>query len=172
MSLQARMSEGDRRLYNPSRDVAHNFKEVMDIVAGRLEDHKWPELADILGRERVSMDEVGEACGCYCTYLSSAANPDMIGVSMVESLKMSGFFECKPAAQVAVLAMIGTCYAGIQFGGIREASIGGEGPMETIAEVVEHAARLHKYTGMPRWRRRLEDFKRRLVNTCKAIKGE
>lgn len=172
MSLQARMSEGDRRLYNPSRDVAHNFKEVMNIVAGRLEDQKWPELVEILKREQVSMDDVGEACGCYCTYLASAANPDMVGVSMSESLKLSGFFECKPAAQVAVLAMIGTCYAGIQFGGIREASIGGEGPLETIAEVAGHAARLHRYMGMPYWQRRLADFKRRLVNTCKVIKGE
>jgi len=172
MGLQARMSEGDRRLYNPSRDVAHNFKEVMELVAGRLEDHKWPELSEMLAREGVSMDEIGEACGCYCTYIASAANPDMIGVSMVESLRMSGFFECKPAAQVAVLAMIGTCYAGIQFGGIREASLGGEGPLETSAEVAQHGARLHNYIGMPRWQRKLEDFKRRIAEAYRSFRGD
>jgi len=172
MGLQARMSEGDRRLYNPSRDVAHNFQEVMNLVAGRLEDQKWPELAEILDREGVDMDEIGEACGCYCTYLASAAEPDMAGISMVESIRMSGFFECLPAAQVAVLAMIGTCYAGIQFGGIREATMGGEGPMETIAEVAQHGARLHRYMGMPRWKRKLVDFKRRIVNAIKTFKGD
>lgn len=172
MGLQARMSEGDRRLYNPSRDVAHNFQEVMELVAGRLEDRKWPELAELLDREAVDMDEVGRACGCYCTYIASAANPDMVGVSMVESLRKSGFFECRPAAQVAVLAMIGTCYAGIQFGGIREATTGGEGPLETIAEVARHAEQLHSYMGMPRWRRKLSDFKRRIVTTYLAFRGD
>ena len=172
MGLQARMSEGDRRLYNPSRDVAHNFQEVMELVAGRLEDRKWPELAELLDREAVDMDEVGQACGCYCTYLASAANPDMVGVSMIESLRLSGFFKCMPAAQVAVLAMIGTCYAGIQFGGIREATMGGEGPMETIAEVAQHGARLQEYMGMPRWRRKLSDFKRRLAKSYRSFRGD
>lgn len=172
MTLQARMSEGDRRLYNPSRDVAHNFKEVMDIVAGRLEDQKWPELIEILGREGVSMDEIGEACGCYCTYLASAADQDMAGISMIESMRASGFFKCKPASQVAVLAMIGTCYAGIQFGGIREATVGGEGPLETIAEVAQHATHMHRYMGLPRWRRKLVDFRRRIVKAFQAFRGD
>jgi hypothetical protein len=53
MTLQARMSSEDRRLYNPSRDVAHNFQQVMELVAARLEDQSWPELEEILRREKV-----------------------------------------------------------------------------------------------------------------------
>jgi len=115
MTLQARMTPNDQRLYNPSRDVAHNFQQVMELVAGRLEDQKWPELTEVLKREGVSMDDLGAACGCYCTYLASAAIEEKADKNTMQTSMMdSGFFKCKPAAQVAVLAMIGTCYAGIQ----------------------------------------------------------
>ena len=46
MTMQARMTANDQRLYNPSRDVAHNFQQVMEMVAGRLEDYSWTELAE------------------------------------------------------------------------------------------------------------------------------
>jgi|TARA_R110000824_G_scaffold32775_3_gene105595 hypothetical protein len=162
MGMNARMSEGDRRLYNPSRDVAHNFQEVMNLVAGRLEDQKWPELQEILKRESVTMDQLGEACGAYCAYLASAADKDKQDRSMTQSVKDSGFFDCEPAAQVAVLAMIGTCYAGIQFGGIRECSVGGEGPMETISDLLKHVEEFRKFQGMSRFRRKWVSFKLKL----------
>lgn len=171
MSLQARMSEGDRRLYNPGRDVAHNFQKVAEMVAGRLEDERWPELREVLDRESVNMDDLGEACGAYCTYIAWAADPEKGELSMQEALKESGFFDCKPAAQVAVLAMMGTCYAGMAFGGIREATVGGEGPLETIDEIMKHAERLKRYIGMPKWRRKIEDFKRRIGRAFQAFRS-
>jgi hypothetical protein len=166
------MSEGDRHLYNPGRDVAHNFQEVLEMVADRLEKQSWPELTEILAREEVDMDDLGEACGAYCTYIASAADPEKVMLPMVDAMRLSGFFDCKPAAQVAVLAMIGTCYAGIQFGGIREATVGGEGPLETIAEVAQHGARLQQYMGLPRWKRKLADYKRRIAESYRAFRKD
>ncbi len=162
MTLQARMSADDRRLYNPSRDVAHNFQEVMNLVAGRLEDHVWPELDAVLQREGITLDDLGEACGAYCTYLASAVHDPNLPMS--ESLRASGFLKCKPAAQVAVMAMIGTCYAGIQHAGIREASVGGEGPLYTVGDLLVHAERFRAQVGQSRWRRQWERFKAR----CRA----
>ena len=81
---------------------------------------------------------------------------------MTKSILESKFFECEDAAQVAVLAMIGTCYAGIQFGGIRECTIDGEGPMETIGDLMKHAEEFRKYQGMGRLRRRWERFRLKL----------
>jgi hypothetical protein len=142
----------------------------MNLVAGRLEDEKWPELAEVLKRESVSMDDLGEACGAYCRYVASAADESKRDLSMIESMRASGFLDCKPAAQIAVLAMIGVCYAGIQFGGVREATVGGEGPLETIAEVAHHAERLKNYIGKPRWRRKLTDFRQRIVNAIQTLR--
>jgi len=163
MSLQARMTSNDARLYSPARDVAHNFQEVMNLVAARLEDHVWPELDGLLLREGITIDDLGDACGKYCTYLASAVQTP--NLSMIKSLNNSEFLECKPAAQVAVMAMIGTCYAGIQHAGIREASVGGDGPMHTVKELLVHAERFRAQVGKSRWRRKLD----RLQLQCKAV---
>jgi hypothetical protein len=168
MTMQARMTANDQRLYNPSRDVAHNFQQVMEMVAGRLEDYSWTELAEVLKREGITMDDLGEACGAYCDYLATSAK--MPHWSMYDSLEHCGFFKTKPAAQVAVLAMIGTCYAGIQYAGIREATVGGEGPLATIEELMVHAQRFREYTGMSRRRRRWERFKLKFQTAISAFK--
>lgn len=168
MSLQARMSEGDKRLYNPSRDVAHNFKEVLSLVAARLEDCAWPELSEILKRENVDMDDLGEACAAYCRYVASATeNPTE---PMQVCMSNSGFFEAKPAAQVAVLAMIGTCYAGIQHSGIRDATLGGEGPMASVSDLLEDADRLLMFHGRSKLGRKLAKFKYKLSQAISVFR--
>jgi len=169
MTLQARMTADDRRLYNPARDVAHNFQEVMNLVAGRLEDYAWPELNEVLAREGITIDDLGEACGAYCRYLASAAQEP--NVSMAEGLARSGFTQCEPAAQVAVMAMLGTCYSGIQHAGIREASVGGEGPMYTVADLIVHAERFQAHIGQSRWRRRWERLKGKIKAGIKALRS-
>lgn len=161
------MSEGDKRLYNPSRDVAHNFKDVLNLVAARLEDEKWPELAELLHRENVSMDDLGEACACYCKYVASGAEDP--NKPMHESLVDCGFFNCKPAAQVALMAMIGVCYAGIQHVGIREATIGGEGPLLSVQDLVKVSENLLAFTGKPRWKRKLLSMKAKVKKVIRAL---
>jgi len=168
MTLQARMSSSDPRLYNPSRDVAHNFQQVMELVAGRLEDRVWPELDSVLDREQITLDDLGAACGAYCCYLASAAQEPEL--SLFEGLKKSGFLDCKPAAQVAVMAHIGACYAAIQYAGVREATINGEGPLMTVTDLLGYADQFYRYTGMSRRRRRWEQFKVRLRAGLQAIR--
>jgi len=168
--LQARMSADDRRLYNPSRDVAHNFGEVMELVAGRLEDHKWAELDEVLKREGITMDDLGAACGAYCEYLAYGKTEPQLG--MLEGMTKSGFFDCEPAAQVAVLAMIGTCYAGIQYAGVRESTIGGEGPLESVDELLCHAERFRRFQGMSWFRRRFEMLKIRIRKALQSLRAD
>ncbi len=138
MGMNARMTPNGK-LYNPNRDVAHNFQEVSELVAGRLEDHSWHELREVLTREGVSMDQLGEAMGCFCEYLASAADPDKVDWNMSKSITESGFFDCEDAAQVAVMACYGQAFAGIQFAGIREVSLGGEGPVHQIKDLRKFA---------------------------------
>lgn len=162
MSLQARMTANDPRLYNPSRDVAHNFAEIVGLVASRLEDCAWPELNGVLRRERITMDDLGEACGAFCEYLASAAKEPQL--SLEDGLRKYRFLKCKPAAQVAVMAMLGACYTGVAHAGIREATVGSEGPMYTVADLLVYAAKFQAQLGQSRWRRRWERFKEK----CRA----
>jgi len=119
----------------------------------------------------VTMDDLGEACAAYCTYIGYASDPAMSKLSMVDALKQSGWFDCKPAAQVGVMAVWGTCYAGLGYAGIREASLGGEGPMADAAELTKEAERLKRYIGMPKWRRKIADFNRRLHQAITAFRS-
>jgi hypothetical protein len=93
---------------------------------------------------------------------------------MHDSIEASGFFACKPAAQVAVLAMIGTAYAGIQFAGVRDASIsvGGkvDGPLASLEQLLEYADRFRRYAGMSRWQRRLLHLRSRITNAFAAFR--
>jgi hypothetical protein len=168
MTMQARMSADDRRLYNPSRDVAHNFKDVMNLVAARLEDEVWPELTALLKREAVTMDDLGEACGAYCRYLASAVEEP--NLPMQQSLDKAGFLSCKPAAQIAVMALIGSCYAGIQFAGVREATINGEGPLQSVGDLLQHAQHFQEHVGLSRWQRKLKKWKSKFSQAFKAFK--
>lgn len=169
MSLQARMSKGDDRLYNPGRDVAHNFKEVMETVAARLEStDQWFELAAILKQNKITDNDLGEACAAYCRYLVSAVESPQ--TPMAKAIEQAGFFNTKPAAQVAVMAMIGTVYAGIQHVGVREATMGGVGPMHDALTLVKEAESLLEYMRYPRWRRKLLKFFNKLKTALTSFR--
>lgn len=160
MSMQARLSEGDRRLYSVNRDIAHNFKAVISLVMKRFDSDAWPELTAMLAREKVSMAEVDRALSSYCSYVASGATDPKL--PMVEALRDSKFLDCHPAAQVAVMAMLGTAYAGIQFAGAREATVGGEGPLMSLSDLLQHARKFQRYAGMSRIRRKLVAWRAKL----------
>lgn len=169
-SLQARLSKEDPRFYNPNRDVAHNFREVIQIVAARLEDNAWPELGEILAREKVTMDELGDACAALCKFVATSVDNPKEG--MKEGMDRCGWEEVPPGAQVAVMAILGTVTIGYHWAGVREATIGGEGPAMTLKELATQGEISSRYITMPRWKRALDRLYRRTVNALGALKGD
>ena len=151
-SLQARLSQDDRRLYNTNRDVAHCFGDMMREVAARLEDERWKDLADLLKREMVGMDELGEACEAYCLFVASSVEDPK--ETMEEALHRTGWFKMSHTAQVAVMAMLGTVVSGYFFHGVREATLGGEGPASTLQDLRasgSRCSRLLRMSPIRRW---------------------
>lgn len=148
MSVQARVSAQDPRLYNPSRDVAHNFGAAVNLVASRLESGVWSELSEVLQKLDISDDDLSDAMAAYCAYIGTAKDEDP-QATMLQCIEKSGFLRCKPGAQVAVMAMIGMVYSGYQFNGVREATINREGPLMTVADLVKQSDRLRRYLRKP-----------------------
>jgi len=147
------MSEGDPRLYSVNRDVAHNFKDIMRIVADRLRNRCWPGLEAVMATEHVTDQNVSQAFDCLCRFILSAQeHPRM---PFEEALAKSGFEQCQNAAQVAVLAMLGSVTLGYHFVGVREATIGGVGPAKELADLAQEATAVVRWFSMPRWRRSL-----------------
>ena len=170
MTLQARLSEGDPRLYNPSRDIAHNFKSVMELVADRMEDGTWPELNKHLKDNEITMDDLGEACGAYCKYVGLSVESKE--TTMKSALTDAGWFECKPLAQMAVLSLMGTVIAGIHFKGVREATFDDGGPAHTVPELIATGDKCITLMRTPRWKRRLSAFWDNFRIAINALRGK
>lgn len=140
--IQARQSNGDSRLYAPNRDVAHLFQPMMHQVAAWIEDGNWPVLAEFLKKNSIEPDALGEACAKMCRLIGEGAEVQYRKESCVDALKRSGFLGEPIEAQLAVLASIGAVVVGVAHKGLREASLGTDGPMKTIGELLEDSDRL------------------------------
>lgn len=151
MSMQARASEWDHRLYNINRDVAHNFGDVMREVAARLEDGRWPVLNEIMAHYKVSQEDLGKACEAYCIFVMSAA--DDRKERMGACLTRSGWYDVPEHAQVALMAILGTVLSGYFWSGAREATLGGVGPCLTYTDLRERGRQCATLMQIPRWKR-------------------
>ena len=167
--LQARFNEHDPRLYNVNRDLAHNYKRILEVVAGRLEDGTWKELDEHLKANDVTMDDLGEACGAFCSYVASAATDKKS--DMFEGLTNAGWFECKPLAQAAYLAVVGTVVAGMAHRGIREATLDEDGPALKMGELTEAGERCLAAIRVPKWKRRWLGFVKRFKGVFTSLFG-
>lgn len=158
MGLQARMSEHDDRLYSPARDVAHCFADVMREAAARLEDERWAALAALLKKEGVTQEELGAACQAACLFVASAV--DSPKEKMGECLARCGFWKVPEAANIGLMAIVGTVMMGYFWGGAHEATMGGKGPCLKAQDLRALGAQCHEAMTAPRWRRWLWALRR------------
>lgn len=170
MPLQARFQEHDPRLYNVNRDLAHNFKEVLELTAARLEDGTWTELDEFLKENEVSMEDLGEACAAFCTYVASAATDKK--ADMLTGLTNSGWFDCKVGAQAGYLAVLGTVLAGVAHRGIREATLDEDGPALKVGELVAAGDTCLKAMRISKWKRRWVSFRQRIGGALAMLRGK
>jgi hypothetical protein len=168
-SIQARMSKEDPRLYNVNRDVAHNFERVAQLVAGRLEDELWPELSDILKREGVNQEDLGEACQAFIKFVATGFEDPKADMAM--ALDRCGWMKVKPGAQVAVMACLGTVIIGMHHAGVREATLGGEGPAMTLKQLTDYGEQSSKLITQGRWARRWRRWTSRIRAAFSALFG-
>ncbi len=152
MTIQARLKE-DTTYYNTNRDIAHNFKGVVTTVAARLEDGTWPELSALLDREGITQDQLGDACQAFIKFMLTSV--DVPEDDMLACLTKADWFKVSPTAQVAYLAVMGQVLAGYYFAGVREATLGGEGPVLTYKDLDVRGKECAEIMSMPAWRRGL-----------------
>lgn len=134
MSLQARMSEHDSRLYDPNRDIAHNFRFVVEHIAKRMDEGRWDIATEVANVFHVTPDDLGEACAGFIRFVAGAAQKPK--ETMTQCLDRSGFLKAKPAAQLLHLAYLGSLLAGVYYRGAKEATIKGNGPCADLDDYV------------------------------------
>lgn len=135
--MEARMSPGDKRLYNPSRDVAHNFGEVMKLVAERCSADNWHAIVSLAKDRGVSQEEIGRGCQAMLQFVATQLNGED-RESMSQALSRSGFFDVSETCRVILMAHLGSVMLGMHWAGVREATIGGQGPALTYRNLRWH----------------------------------
>lgn len=116
--------------YAPSRDLLYIYPDVLRNVADRLEDAPFKPLHDWLKERDVTLDDLGEAAGCYCKYMNAAHQG--VERTMWDILEKSGWNQCKWEARVAYMFYVGILMTGVFFKGVRDATPEGG---ETISQV-------------------------------------
>lgn len=158
--MQARMSASDQRLYSPNRDLGHCFDAVIQEVAARCEAGQWDTVVVLAKEKKVSDEELGRACQALCHFVVTQL--DDRHESMSHCLARCGFLDLNPHARVIVMAHMGAVILGMHWAGVREATLGGVGPVLTYGRLRWFGRRFSLLMTMPRWRRRLYQLRSRL----------
>jgi hypothetical protein len=162
MTVQARLSEADMRLYNVNRDIAHNFGDVVREVAARLEDERWDALAAYLREHEITMDQLGEACAAFCKFVGGACDDPKENMEQV--LRRCGWFDVPEEAQIALMAVLGTVLSGYFFAGVRDAAVAEDGgPSVKLRDLREAGRRAHEALTPSRLKRWWVRCKRRIA---------
>lgn len=149
--MQMRASADDERFYDPNRDLAHCYDQVLMEVAKRLEAGTWSPLSEYLEQHGIDQDQLGEACRAYCDFIVHTTDDQRETLEAV--LKRVGWFEIPEPAQVAYVAYIGLVITGMFFKGRRDATLLDEQRISSPVHLRHYGRRSAKIMTMPRWRR-------------------
>lgn len=169
MTLEMREINGPEVFYNPGRDLAYCYPDMLKLVAQRFDKNAWPELRALCEREKVSYDQLCDAFISFQTSLATAGdNPDE---KMIDVLKRTGWFDQNPVAQMAVLAQIGTVVYGQLFHSVREHA-NDPNKRTLIEEVAAAGLESCKLLRLSPWQRRLALGWRRVQLATAALFGK
>lgn len=167
MSIQARMSQGDSRLYNVNRDVAHNFETAIQEVCRAIEERRYPPVHELARSAGVTDVMLGEACQAFCRFL--AVQTDKPGETMPQCLERSGFFAVHPTARIIVMTYLGQVMLGYHWTGVHEATLGGVGPAASLKKLRWYGRKMGLLMRMPRWVRWWYQLRRRISKAYHAF---
>lgn len=150
MSLHIRPQGGNDALYNPQRDLAYCFPRMVEDVAARFNDERWPSLIKMVEREGASFEELCGGMDVFCKFLKSAQEQPLRGLK--ELLRESGWLDLKPAVQVGISAMLGVVTTGELFYAIRTLASIDAPHQPNLDPMLQHARWMKQIAFMPRWR--------------------
>lgn len=140
MEIPWKDKDGILHRSNPARDIAHCWPQLLERVVLLCHEENWsPQLRSVLDASGVVEDDVRLAITALCDFCKASLNNSF--ATPKDALTSLGFFELKPAAQLAVTSLLGEVCAGAFWAGIRSAMPAGQEP-ESFKEVADKAAKL------------------------------
>lgn len=109
---------GDQGCYAPDRDLINAYPQAIDLAVKRFNAKSWPELHELAEANGVDWEQLCDTMYAFTEFMVTSI--DDPSVTMEEMMRRSGFFEGKPMARVAVMAMIGSVVIGQLYHAVRE----------------------------------------------------
>lgn len=129
----------DTRRYNPSRDIAYAWPNLMQAVLVAYEkETEEPVTKCLISAFNVSDIDIGELVGRYAKYFQEClAQGDKGYKTPEEALAACGFFDLPPSHQAVILARLGQVMTGAFFYAIKDTYVDSDDPPFSDAKVIE-----------------------------------
>lgn len=160
MPMKLRPKGSNDPFYNPNRDLAYCYPQMVEEIAKRFNDHRWGYLESMAEQYGASFDSLCDAMDAYIAFLNAAhREPEK---AMQQVMADSGWLSQPKAAQVAIMAMLGTVCTGQLFYAIREESTPEAGPQD-VADLQQYMGQAKRVLYAHPWKERLRSWCRRLL---------
>jgi hypothetical protein len=98
----------DRRRYNPSRDIAYCWPNIMQSTMDRISgDTGLKSFLDHIAKYDIKEEELVEAAKAVATYMAACNKPDESPSNVRDAMEQSGLFRCSDSAKFAIYAALG-----------------------------------------------------------------
>lgn len=125
--IQSRKEGGDGRWHSPDRDLAYAWPCLVRAALDQLATENWkPWFAEYFKFAGLTNDDIGAAAEAYGKFFQFVCNREVDNPR--QALERAGWFELKPAAQVALFMKLGQVTTMAFFSSIRDVTPEGEDP--------------------------------------------
>jgi hypothetical protein len=145
--MQMKVSSADPRIYNPDRDVAHNMRFVATKLAEWLDRDRWDAVGEYIAFKKLSRDDTARALQALLLFIATTVQDKKEDIT--QAMERSGWNKVPKAAQLVIMAHLGTLMTGMYFVGARQATLGGEGPCSDVRELVALADDIARQIARP-----------------------
>lgn len=136
--MEVRGLDGTR--FSPSRDLRYAYQSAIKAVGIHFDSRMWEDLMAYAMGEGLSYDDLVDTMDALLRFLNSSV--DNAQESMHEVLQRSGWLDQPPAAQIALMAMLGRVVLGQYFDALRSTTETGERPEGLDAVILEMTSAL------------------------------
>jgi hypothetical protein len=137
------MGHPDRRRYNPSRDVAYIWPNLMKVaLEGLKEGLREPICQSLVDKYKLDDKALGEAAAKYAKLFEVALKQGDLGIKTAEeALKLCGFFDLSEGQQAVILTRLGQVMTGAFFYAVRDTYVETNDPPYDDAKIAELASK-------------------------------
>jgi hypothetical protein len=161
----------DRRRYNPSRDIAYAWPNLMKAALIGFEKEKSePITAYLIEQSGINDRDLGELVARYANYFQEClAQGDKNHKTPEDALVACGFFDLPSSHQAVLLARLGQIITGAFFYAIRDVHVDSEDPPFNDATIIRAGFEgKQAFINQGKWYRPFTNFFKKLVNKPKG----